>query len=191
MRQNCAEKGSCRAIWDGGSVSPDMGWDRRARSNQGFVEHEAVVGTFQERHPLDLDDHASETDQDRGEGGAALEVRDFPTGGGGGAERTVRGDPATDQANGNVTSIGRARVCLDAARAQSRTDELREAAHINRQSLRASPWLRCGMRFSGKGEWQPRTENPLGRKTRGARCQNGSTNGPGSAPGLRHIGNVG
>jgi hypothetical protein len=70
-----------------------------------------------------------------------------------------------------LAPIGRPRVCIE-RREQSRTDELGEAALINRQNLRAFPWQRRNMRFSRKGRWQPSQAIRLGARHGGGRDGN-------------------
>ncbi len=56
----------------------------------------APTGALEAREALVADDIARETHQDRGADRPARPVRDFPDGGGGGAEGAVRADPRTD-----------------------------------------------------------------------------------------------
>ena len=47
------------------------------------------------------------------------------------------------------------------------TEQRGEAAPANREKLLASPWQRCGRRFSGRRKWLPDTEDLRWRWTRG------------------------
>ncbi len=65
----------------------------------------AAAGLAETGATLVADDAAGEADQDRGQGDAAREVRDVPTGRGGGDAEVVRGDPRPHRAVGDAAAI--------------------------------------------------------------------------------------
>ena len=154
----------------------------------------AAAGLAETGATLVADDAAGEADQDRGQGDAAREVRDVPTGRGGRDAELVRGDPRPHRAAGDAAAGCWSDACVERHERSGKGFGLRgRSAHCRRRS----PEKHLVGHGSGRGNsetgavGEKMEKNSLrARRGGGARCYNGGRSEPGSVPGSAHMGNV-